>query len=130
MQTGQVERHIQIDRHGVVAAQGSETHLAAFVTHVYRADLRTFAETVGRDGLADARQDVAHVLIIHTQHGTAIERQALDEIDESLFQFVEVVTVGLHVVGIDVGDDCQDGREIKEGRIRLVRFRHDELTCT
>src|SRR5690606_28330777 len=52
---------------------------------------------------------------------------AVQEIDEGLFQAGEVVAVGVHVVGVDVGDNRQHGHEVQEGGIGLICFRNDEF---
>jgi hypothetical protein len=46
-----------------------------------------------------------HVGIVAADHGHAVERQPVQEIEEGLFEPGEIVAVGLHVVGVDVGHD-------------------------
>ena len=58
--------------------------------------------------------------IVHAQHGHAVERQPLQEVEERLAQPAEVVAVGFHVVGVDVGDHRQHRLQIA-GRRRPTR---------
>ena len=67
--------------------------------------------------------------VVGAQHGDAVERQALQEIDEGLLQPAEVVAVGLHVVGVDVGDDRDHRRQEQEGGIRLVGLGDEEVAA-
>jgi hypothetical protein len=51
----------------------------------------------------------------------------LQEIDEGLLQALEVVAVGFHVVGVDVGDHRNHRRQEQEGGIGLVGLGHQEI---
>ena len=84
-------------------------------------------ETIGEDGLGDHGHDFSHVRVIQAEHCHAVERQALGELDEGLLQAREIMVVGFHVIGIDVGDDFDHGREVEEGRIGLIGLGHDEF---
>ena len=52
-------------------------------------------EPVGDDLLRHPRQDVADVRVVRAEHGDAVERQALQEIDKGALEALEVVAVGL-----------------------------------
>jgi hypothetical protein len=69
----------------------------------------------------------ANVGVVSAEHGHAVERQALQEIDERLLEPAEIVAIGLHVVGIDVGDDRDHRRQEQEGRIGLVGLGHQKI---
>jgi hypothetical protein len=38
----------------------------------------------------------------------------VQEIDKSLFEVAEIMAVGFHVVGVDVGDDRHHGQQVEE----------------
>ncbi|MNN22091.1 hypothetical protein D3C81_1354350 [compost metagenome] len=102
-------------------------HLAVDRARVHRADLGLFGKPVAHHGLGHERQDLAHVGVVDAQHGDAVERQALREFDERLLEPGKVVPVGVHVVGIDIGDDLDDREQVQERGIRFVGLGHDEI---
>ena len=87
-------------------------------------------ETVSRDRFGYERLDFANVLVVDTQHDATIEWQALREFDECLFKTCKIVTIRIHMVGIDIGNDFNDRIQIQERRIRFIRFRDDKITGT
>jgi len=107
-----------------------ELHLARDSADVLGTQHRIFRDAISRHRRGHARQNGAHMRIVHTQHGAAIEGQALQEFDKRAFELFEVVAVGIHVVGVDIGDDRDDGREQEEGRIRLIGFGHQKFART
>ena len=121
---GMVQHDIEI-RHAF--AFDGEAHLARFEAGIDCTHLRRLVEAIGGDRLGDARNDFTHVRIVDTQHGHAIEGQALAEVDEGLLQALEIMAIGVHVIGVDVGDDRNHRREIEEGRIRFVCLGHQEI---
>ena len=130
MHTRQVQRDIEIGQASAVTAQHAETHAPGIGCHRGRTHLRTFAQSISHHGFGELRHDRAHIGVVGAQHGHAIERQALDKIDKGLLQLVQRVVVGLHVVGVDIGDDRQHRLQMKERGIRFVGFGDDELTGT
>ena len=107
-------------------ARRSASGRRAFATSVARM-LRVRGEAVGDDRLGDRRQDLAHVGVVDAQHRDAVERQPLREVDERALQPLEVVAVGLHVVGVDVGDHGQRRLQVEERRVGLVGLGDQEL---
>ena len=91
------------------------------------AQLRVVGEAVGDDRLRDRRRDRAHVGVVDAQHGDAVERQPLREVDEGALQPREVVAVGLHVVGVDVGDHREHRRQVQERCVGLVGLGDQEV---
>ena len=83
--------------------------------------------SVGHDRLGDGGQDFAHVRIVDAEHRDAVERQALGEIDERALQPLEVVAVGLHVIGVDVGDHRHRRRQVEERRVGFVRLGDEKI---
>ena len=60
------------------------------------------------------------MFVVNAQHCPAIERQPLQEIDECLLEPLEIMAVGIHVVGVDVGHDGHDRRQAQEAGVRFV----------
>ena len=67
--------------------------------------------------------------IIHAQHGAAIERQVFDKIHKRLLQPRKVMTVGFHVIGINIGDDGENGVQVQKRGVRLVCFDHNKFAA-
>ena len=85
------------------------------------------AGAVGEHRLGDQRQDLAHVRIVGAQHRGAVERQVLQELRERLLELREVVLVGIHVVGVDVGDHRDHRLQVQERGVGLVGLDDDEV---
>ncbi|SOY49839.1 hypothetical protein CBM2585_A160381 [Cupriavidus taiwanensis] len=128
VQAGQVQHDLQ-RRLGMAVelAQHGKVHLAVDRARIHGADLRVFGKAVAHHRLGHERQDLAHVRVVHAQHRDPVERQPLGEFDERLLEPGEVVPVGVHVVGIDIGDDLDDREQVQERGIRLVGLGHDEI---
>jgi hypothetical protein len=84
-----------------------------------------FAQAVADDRARDHRHDRAHAGVVGAQHGRAVEGHAVQEVDEGRLQPREVVAVGLHVVGVDVGDHRQHRQQVQERGVALVGLDHD-----
>jgi hypothetical protein len=95
--------------------------------HVDGAHLHVLVHAVGDDRARDHRDDRAHAGIVAADHRRAVERHAVQELDERGLQAREVVAVGVHVVGVDVGHDRQDRHQVQERRVGLVGLDHDVL---
>ena len=52
----------------------------------------------------------------------------MGEIDKCLLQTLQAVTVGLHVISVDIGNHRQRRRQMQEGRVGLIGLRHQKLT--
>ena len=66
---------------------------------------------------------VLHHGMIDAHHGKAIERQVLDEMAEGVLHRFEGLEV-IEMLGIDIGDDRDLGRQLQERAVTLVRFDH------
>ena len=106
---------------------GSNFRAENVVDDVLGAKVGPGIEAVGDHLLRHARQNLAHVGVVAAEHGDAVEGQPVQEVDESLFELAEVVVVGFHVVGVDVGDDRNHGREEEEGSVGLVSLGDQEI---
>ena len=102
-----------------------EAHRAGVRLDVDGAHHRVGAEAVAHDRARDHRHDRAHAGVVGAQDRGAVERHLVDELDEGLLQPREVVAVGVHVVGVDVGDDRHHRQQVQERRVRLVGLDDD-----
>ena len=98
----------------MVGPQDREGHLRADGAHVDRAHLSVGRQTVENHGLGHARTNLEHVFVIGAEHGHAVEREPLEEIDEGGLQVLEAVAVRVHVIFVDVGDGGNHGCEVEE----------------
>ena len=65
--------------------------------------------------------------VVGAQHRGAVEGHAVQEVDKRLAQTGHVMPVGVHVVGVDVGDHRHHRQEVQERGVRLVGLDHDVL---
>ena len=100
-------------------------HLRTHGPHIDGPHLRFFAETVACDGTGDLRHNVAHHRIIGTENGRAIKRHAVQKIDKGLFQPAKVMSIGFHVVSINIGDHRHHGQQVQKGCVRFIGLHND-----
>src|SRR5579871_3027679 len=100
---------------------------AAFAADVAGVEVRILGGAVGGEGPAHVRQDAAYLRVVHAQHRKTVERQVLQELHESGAQTCEVAAVTPHVVRIDVGDHGDEGLQVQERGVALVRLRYQVL---
>ena len=106
---------------GAAAARStSKWVLSASGTDVHGAHVGAGLDAVGEHRAAELLDDAAHVLIIQAQHRQPVERQVVQEIHEALLQQPEVPAVGAQVIVVDVGDDGDEGLQVREGGVALV----------
>ena len=67
--------------------------------------------------------------IVGAQDRDAVERHAVQEVDEGLLELREIVPVGLHVVGVDVGDHRHHRQQVQERRVGFVGLDHDVVAA-
>ena len=106
---GVIQCHIQI---GEAFAYDAEAHLAIIEARIHRAYLRRFVKAIGGDRFGNLRENGAHIGVVETHHRHAVERQPLAKIHERLFQLFEIMVIGVHVIGVDIGDDRNHGRQV------------------
>ena len=102
--------------------QGLEPRRAALARERHGADVGILAEAVAHGRASDLRQDLAHDLVVAAEHGEAVEREVVQELDEALLQFLEVAAVRAEVVVVDVGDDRDHRLQVQERGVALVRL--------
>ncbi len=118
-----VARHVHRDIERLaIWTQHGEEGLHALLAHIDRAHVAVVAETVSHGRTLHLRQDFTHHRIIQTHHGQTVERQVVQELDESFLQLVEVTVVGRHVIGVDVGDHGDQRLQVQEARIAFIGF--------
>ena len=102
-----------------------EAHARAVGLDLVAAHQGFRVQAVGGDGTRHEGHDLAHVGVIHAQHGAAVERQALRELDEGALQARHIVPVGVHVIRVDVGHDGHHRQQVQEGRVGFIGLDHD-----
>ena len=79
---------------------------------------------VGDDAaILDAPDEALHDRMVGAHHGKAVERHVLDEGEERVLHGREGLEV-VEVLGVDIGDDRDVGRQLEEGAVGLVRLDH------
>jgi len=84
------------------------------MAHIDGAQLRAFAQTISGDRAGHLRHDFAHCGIVRAQDGRAVKRHAVQELHKRSFEPAEVMAVGFHVVGVDVGDHRHHRQQIEK----------------
>ena len=124
---GHRQRQVLDVVHGLalaVAEQHREARSAVVVVEIGQphVGLRIFA--VGDDAaVGDAADQALHDRMIGAHHGEAVERHVGDEIDEGLLHGGEGLEV-IEVLGVDIGDDGDVGRQLEEGAVGFVGLDH------
>ena len=120
MQVGDLMRDI-----GLAVAEGDlEVRAAAHRGEIDQphVGLRIFA--IGDDAaILDLADHALHHRMIDAHHGEAVERHVLDEIAERVLHRVEGLEM-IEMLGIDIGDDGDIGRQFQERAVALVGFHH------
>ena len=88
--------------------------------------MRIFA--IGDDApVLDLADQGLHHRVVDAHDGEPVERHVLDEIAECLLHGLEGLEV-IEMLGIDIGDDGDIGRQFQEGAVALVGFHHHPFT--
>ena len=80
-------------------------HLRANTFNVGRVNIGGIVQAVSGVRFAHFGQNRADVFAVNTQKCFAVERHTVDKINKRLMQFFDAVSVGIHVVFVDIGDD-------------------------
>ena len=105
-------------------------HLRADVFNIGCVDISSIVQAVSSIRLAHFGQNRADVFAVDTQKRFAVERHTVDKINKRLVQFFDAVSVGVHVVFVDIGDDGHNRGQMQEGRIGLVGLSDDVFAFT
>ncbi|TXT39836.1 MAG: Uncharacterized protein FD135_1845 [Comamonadaceae bacterium] len=128
MPTRQVQHHLQVGHHHTIAPLHGKVHLTAHRLHIHRSYLGPFVKAIAGDRAGDLWHDGPHCRVVGTQNGGTVKRHAVQEIDKGFFESLKVVTIGFHVVGIDVGHHRHHRQQVQKRGIGLIGFHHDVIT--
>src|SRR5882724_215164 len=99
------------------AADGPSSGILAMLEarglRVADTEVGALARAIRNRAAPDARQKIAHTLIVVTDHGHAVKRQPVKKIDEGLLDVVHV-TIRVHMLAVDVGHHSDDGRKFQK----------------
>ena len=115
-------------RAGLAVADGHvEQRRRAVHAMVAEAHIGLRVLAIGDDAaVLDAGDQRLHFRMVGAHHAEAVERHVLDELPESLANLVEGAVV-VEMLGIDVGDDRDVGRQLQERAVALVGLDHHPL---
>ena len=112
-----------------LADQHREARDAAVQLDVEEADVGLRVLAVGEHApVLDAADQLLHRRMVEAHHGEAVERQILDQREEGLLDRVEGLEV-VEVLGVDVGDDGDVGRQLQERAVALVGLDHHPVAA-
>src|SRR5262249_396435 len=74
-------------------------------------------------------QKLLDVLVVEAQDRGPVKRDLVDELEESRANLDDGGVV-IEMLAVDVGDDGEDGAELEEGAVALIRFDHEEIALT
>ncbi len=114
---------------GAVAEHHVEARSAVGVVDVDQPHVGLRVLAIGDDAaVLDAADELLHHLVVGAHHRETVERHVLDKAAERFLHRV----VGLEVVevlGIDIGDDGDVGRQLQEGAVGLVGLHHHPVAA-
>ena len=113
MHTGQIQGDGQVRQ--ASAALRHKLHLPTNQRlHIHRTHLHALAQPVAHHRALQAAQDATHAKVVAADHGRAIKGQPVQKLNEGFVQAAKAVTIGFHVVGVDVGDHAEHRRKLQE----------------
>ena len=77
----------------------------------------------------DAADQRLHYRMVGAHHREAVERDVLDEVAERILHGVEGLEM-IEMLGIDIGDDRDVGRQLQESAVGLVGLDHHPVART
>ena len=94
--------------------------------HVPGADVGLGREAVGDQPPLEPGDDALQVRIVEAEDDRAVERDLVGEADERLLDVLDVRVV-VEVLGVDVGQDGDEGGEVEERPVALVGLGDEEI---
>ena len=125
----EVQLDLQVGQRHAVAPLHREVHLRAHGADVDGAHLGLLADAVAGHRALHVGHDFAHRRVVDAQDRRAIEGHAMQEFEEGALELAEVVPVGFHVVGVDVGHHRHHRHQVQERCIGLVGLDHDVVAA-
>ena len=127
--TWQIQHDGHVGQCHPIAPLHREMHLPVLSLHVHRTHLGAFVQTIGGHRAGDVVHDGLHTGVVRADDGRAVKRHAVQELHKRGFELGQVMAIGFHVVGVDVGHHRHHGQEVQKRSIRLVGFHHDVVAC-
>ena len=121
----QVQYQGQVWQGDPIAALHCEMHLAVLCAHIHCTHLGAFVQTIGGHRAGNVLHDGLNTGVVRAHHRGAIKRHAVQKLHKSGLQAGQIVAIGFHVVGIDVGHHRHHGQQVQERCIGLVCLDHD-----
>src|SRR6266700_288822 len=124
-ESGDLMRHIGL----AVAEHDLEARTAAHRHQIDQARVGLRILAIGDDAaILDLADQSLHHGVIDAHHGETVERHVLDEIAERVLHRFEGLEV-IEMLGIDIGDDGDIGRQFQEGAVAFVGLHHHPVAC-
>ena len=127
--TRQVQDNVHIRQCHAVAALDSEMHTCFLSANIECSNLCFFWQSVGCNGSWNLRQKAIHHRIIDTQNRCTIKRHSVQELDEGRFQLIEIMSIGFHMICIDICHHRHDGTQVEEWGIWLICLDDYVIPC-
>jgi len=97
-------RHIQINvQRRMSFTEDIERCGHALLGHIAGAHIGIIAKAVTDQLPVNPRQQTPYYRIINAHHCQTVERQVLQKFDKGIFQTGKITTVGMHMIGINIG---------------------------
>ena len=109
---------------GAVAEHHREARLAVGMIEIDEPHVGLRVLAIGDDAaVLDAADELLHHRMVGAHHRETVERHVLDEGAERVLHRVEGLEV-IEMLGIDIGDDGDVGRQLEEGAVGFVGLDH------
>ena len=110
----------ELDRCAGTTSKNREPAACAVQYDVGRNEIRIVVDSVGHDRPRHRGQHLANLAVVHAQHCKSVERKPMQKLEKRASQPLEISVERRHVIGIDVGDDCNDRMQQQKRGVALV----------
>ncbi len=125
----EVELDLKVGQGHAVAPLHREVHLLAHGADVDGPHLGLLADAIAGHRALHVGHDFAYRRVVDAEDRRAIEGHAMQEFQEGALELAEVVPIGFHVVGVDVGHHRHHRHQVQERCIGLVGLDHDVVAA-